>query len=148
MMNNWRTVEELPRILLTDLETNRRLTPSSFNPMYSKLEIYWCGGSWSWLEASSPEMDKWIRVQRSSPPRARGSAYIVLPNEYGPSDQTDINRMVFLNPLGQWSMIHETESDWPSGQGGRPRDEGGRPVLGPNRPPARSRGFWTLLDVG
>ena len=54
---------------------------------------------------------------RSSPPGARGSAYIVLPIEYGPSDQTDINRTVFLNP-------------------------------GHDRPPARSRGFWTLLDVG
>jgi len=36
---------------------------------------------------------------------ARGSAYIVLPNECGPSDQTDINQTVFLNPLGRWSMI-------------------------------------------
>jgi len=41
----------------------------------------------------------------SSPRGARGSAYIVLPNEYGPSDQTNINRTVFLNPLGRWSMI-------------------------------------------
>jgi len=47
-----------------------------------------------------------------SPPRARGSAYIVLLNEYGSSDQTDINRMVFLDPLGRWSMICEVERDW------------------------------------
>jgi len=40
----------------------------------------------------------------SSPLGVRGSAYIVLPNECGPSDQTDINRTVFLNALGRWSM--------------------------------------------
>ena len=76
---------------------------------------------------------------------ARGPAYIVPPNEYGPSDQTDLNRMVFLNPLGRWSIIRETELDWPGQQGGRLRGEGGHPVPGPARPPARSRGFWTLL---
>jgi len=61
---------------------------------------------------------RWINelgFQRSSTPGARGSAYIVPPNEYGPSDQTDINRTVFHNPLGQWSMIREMEADWPSG---------------------------------
>ena len=52
---------------------------------------------------------------RSSPPGARGSAYIVSPNEYGPSDQTDLNRTIFLNPLGQWSMIREAKFDWLSG---------------------------------
>jgi len=40
----------------------------------------------------------------SSPPGARGSGYIVLPSECGPLDQTDINRTVFLDPLGRWSM--------------------------------------------
>jgi len=81
-----------------------------------------------------------------SPPRARGSAYIVLPNEYGSSDQTDINRTVFLDPLGWWSIIREVERDWPPEVGGRPRGEGGRPALGPDRPPIRSHGFWSLLD--
>jgi len=47
-----------------------------------------------------------------SPPGARGSAYIAPPNECGPSDQTDLNRMVFLDPLGQWSIIREAELDW------------------------------------
>ena len=84
----------------------------------------------------------------SSPPGDRGSAYIVLPNECGPSDQTDINRTVFLNPLGRRSMMREVESDWPSGQGGCPRGEGGRPAPRPDRLSTRSRGFWTLLDVG
>jgi len=70
---------------------------------------------------------------------ARGPAYIALPNECGPSDQTDLNRTVFLNPLGRWSMIREVGPDWP-------RHLGGRPVPGPARPPACSRGFWTLLD--
>ena len=82
------------------------------------------------------------------PPGARGSTYIVLRNECGPSDKTDINRPVFLDPLGRWSLIHEVDSDWPSGQGGCPRGEGGRPAPGPDRSPIRSRGFWTLLDVG
>ena len=65
---------------------------------------------------------------------------IVLLNEYEPSDQTNLNRTVFLNPLGRWSMIREAEPDWLSRQGGHP-------ALGPARPPARSCGFWTLLDV-
>ena len=89
-----------------------------------------------------------LGLQRSSPLGARGFAYIVRPNEYGPSDQTGLNRTVFLNLLGQWSMIREVEFDWLSGQVGRPRGEGRRPTPGPVRPPARSRGFWTLLDVG
>ena len=57
-------------------------------------------------------------MRMCTPPGARGLAYIAPPNEYGPSDQTDLNR------------------------------EGGRLAPGPARPPARSRGFWTLLDVG
>ena len=81
-----------------------------------------------------------------SPPGARGPAYIVPSSESGPSDQTDINRIVFLDPLGQWSMIREVESDWPKHQGGRPRGEGGRPVPEPARLPVRSRGLWSLLD--
>jgi len=90
-----------------------------------------------------------LGLLRSSPIGARGSAYIVPPNEYGPSAQTDLNRTIFLNPLlGRWSMIREAEPDWLSGQGGCPRREGGRPAPGPDRPPARSRGFGTLLDVG
>ena len=96
-------------------------------------------------------LPRWMNelgLQRSSSPGARGPAYIVPPNKYGPSDQTDLNHTVFLNALGWWSMIREAEPDWLSGQGGRPRVEGERPVLGPSRPPACSRGFWTLLDVG
>ena len=96
-------------------------------------------------------LPRWINElgsQMCSPLGDRGSTYIVLPNEYGLLDQTDINRTVFLNPLGRWSMIREVERDWPSGQGGRLRGEGGHPTLGPDRPPVRSRGFWTLLDVG
>jgi len=84
----------------------------------------------------------------SSPSGAKESAYIVPPNEYGLSFKNDINRMVFLNPLGRWSIICKVEADEPSDQGGRPRGEGGRPTPGSARSPARSRGFWTLLDVG
>jgi len=72
-------------------------------------------------------------------PRARGSAYIAPPNERGPSDQTDLNHTVFLNPLGQWSIIREVEPDWL-------RCESGRPAPVPAWPPTRSRSFWTLLD--
>jgi len=77
----------------------------------------------------------------------RGLAYIGPSDEFGPSDQTDINRTVFLDPLGRWSIIREVGSAWSLDQGGRPRGEGGRPALGPDWPPVRSRGFWTLLDV-
>jgi len=75
------------------------------------------------------------------PPGARGPAYIAPPNERGPSDQIDLNRTFFLNPLGWWSMIREAGPNWPRHLGGRPRGEGGCPVPGPTRPPARSRGF-------
>jgi len=71
--------------------------------------------------------------------KGQGSAYIVLPSEYGPSDQTDINRKVFLDPLGRWSMIREVDPDWALQEGRRP---GPDPVL----PPLRFRGFWSLLD--
>jgi len=89
-------------------------------------------------------LPRWMNelgLLRSSSPGARGPAYIVLRNEYGPSDQTDLNHTVFLNPLGRWSMIHETQPDWLSGQGGRPRGEGGCPALGPAQPLAGARGF-------
>ena len=85
-------------------------------------------------------------VEEVRSPRARGPAYIALPNEHGPSDQTDFNRTVFLDPQRRWSTIRETCPDWSPGQGERPRGEGGRPAPGPARPPVRSRGFWSLLD--
>ena len=69
---------------------------------------------------------------------SRGPAYIALPNERGLSDQTDLNRTVFLNPLGRWSIIREVEPDWQ-------RHLDGRPAPRPARTPVRSRGFWTLL---
>ena len=75
------------------------------------------------------------------PPEARGPDYIVPSSESEPSDQTDINRTVFLDPLGRWSMIREVERDCPKHQGGRPRGEGGRPVPEPARLPVRSHGF-------
>ena len=75
------------------------------------------------------------------PPGARGPAYIALPNECGPSNQTDLNRTVFLDPQRRWSIILEAERDWLLSHGERPRGEGGRPAPGPARPPVRSRGF-------
>ena len=65
------------------------------------------------------------------PPGARGPAYIAPPNECGSSDQTDLNHTVFLNPSGWWSIISETERDWLTSLGGRPRGEGGRAAPGP-----------------
>ena len=53
--------------------------------------------------------------------KGQGPAYIAPPNECGPSDQTDLNRTVFLNPLGRWSIIHEAGPDWTRHLGGRPR---------------------------
>ena len=97
----------------------------------------------TWMKNWNPNFDS---VEEISPPRARGPAYIAPPNECGPSDQTNLNPMVFLNPLGQWSMIHEAGLDWPRHLGGRPRGEGGRPAPGPARPPVRFPGFWSLLD--
>ena len=80
------------------------------------------------------------------PPRARGPTYIAPPNERGPSDQTDLNRTVFLDSLDWWSIIREVEPDWLRHLGGHLRGECGRLALGPARPPVCSRGFWTLLD--
>ena len=62
----------------------------------------------------------------------RGLDYIVLSSEFGSSDQTDIDRMVFLNPLGRWSIIREVDCDWPRGHGRRPAPE---PVRSPVRSP-------------
>jgi len=66
-----------------------------------------------------------LGFESCSPPGARGLAYIVLPNERGLSDQTDLNRTVFLDPLGRWSMIRVVEPDWLSGKGGCPRGRAG-----------------------
>jgi len=63
----------------------------------------------------------------SLPQGWRGLGYIVLSSEFGPSDQTDIDRTVFLDPLGRWSLVPEKSSDWSPTQGGRPRGVGGRP---------------------
>ena len=63
--------------------------------------------------------------------KGQGSAYIVLPNECGPSDQTDINRTVFHDPLGRWSMIREVEADWSIDKGRRPRGRAGALPPGP-----------------
>ena len=96
--------------------------------------------------SSLDELMNYNLRMRMPPLGARGRAYIALPNERGPSDQTDLNRMVFLNPLGWWSIICEAEPDWPRQQSGHLRGEGGRPAPWPARPPVRSRGFWSLLD--
>ena len=84
----------------------------------------------------------------SLPLGCRGLDYIVLSSEFGPSDQTDIDRTVLLDPLGRWSTIQDFGSDWPRSQGGHPRGEGGRPAPKPVRSPVCSRGLWTLLDYG
>ena len=51
------------------------------------------------------------RDQGDAYSRGQGSAYIAPPNECGPLDQTDLNRTVFLDPLGRWSIIREAEPD-------------------------------------
>ena len=75
-----------------------------------------------------------------SPPGARGSGFIVPSSEREPLDQTDIDWTVILDPLGRWSVVRKKSSDQNPGGGGRPG-------TGPVRPPLRSRGFWSLLDV-
>ena len=81
-----------------------------------------------------------------SPPGARRSGFIVPSSECEPLDQTDIDWMVILDPLGQWSVVHEKISDWHPGESGRPGPQGERPGPGPFRPPICSCGFWSLLD--
>ena len=81
-----------------------------------------------------------------SPPRASGSGFIVPSSEREPLDQTDIDWMVILDPLGRWSFVREESSETNLGQGGRPRGVGGRPAPGPVRLLVCSRGFWSLLD--
>ena len=90
----------------------------------------------TWMNNWNPSFDF---VEEICSPGARGPVYIALPNERGPSDQTDLNHTVFLDPQRRWSLIRETCPDWSPGQGGRP-------TPGPSRPPVRSRGFWSLLD--
>ena len=68
---------------------------------------------------------------RMPPLGARGPAYIAVPNEHRPSDQTDLNRTIFLNPLGQWSIIRDAGDDWLPGQGGRPTGRVGALPPGP-----------------
>ena len=61
-------------------------------------------------------MNNWILLLQGP----GGLTYIVFSNESGPSDQTDIDSTVLLDPLGRWSMIRETHADWPAEEGGRP----------------------------
>ena len=72
-----------------------------------------------------------------SPPRARGSGFIVPSSEREPLDQTDIDWTVILDPLGRWSFVREESSETNLGQGGRP-------APGPVRLLVCSRGFWSL----
>ena len=51
-----------------------------------------------------------------SPPGARGSGFIVPSSEREPLDQTDIDWMVILDPLGRWSVVRE-KSPEPSPEG-------------------------------
>jgi len=97
----------------------------------------------TWMNNWNPSFDS---VEEVCSPGARGPPYIALPNEHGPSDQTDLNRTVFLDPQRWWSTIRETYPNWSPVQGGHPLGEGGRPAPRPARPPFRSRGFWSLLD--
>jgi len=81
-----------------------------------------------------------------SPPRARGSGFIVPSSEREPLDQTDIDWTVILDPLGQWRLVPQESPDPTPGGGGRPCQLGGRPVPGPVWPSLPSLGFWSLLD--
>jgi len=81
-----------------------------------------------------------------SPPGPRGSGFIVPSSEREPLDQTDIDWIVILDPLGRWSVVYEESPDWSLAGGRRPGPQGGRPGPGPVRPPLRSCGFWSLLD--
>jgi len=84
-------------------------------------------------------MNERIRVLEVPPPGARGPAYIAPPNERGPSDQTDLNRTVFLNPLGRWSMIREAEPHWLGEAGAQSPGLLGLPLV-----PMASRLLWMI----
>ena len=60
-----------------------------------------------------------------------GSGFIVPSSESGPSDQTDIDRVVFLEVLGRWSMIPELHPDWSRGRAGALRTRAGALSLRP-----------------
>jgi len=77
---------------------------------------------------------------------ARESGFIVPSSEREPLDQTDIDWMVILDPLGWWSIVREKSPEPSPEGGGRPGQLGGRPVPGPFRPPLPSHGLWSLLD--
>ena len=81
-----------------------------------------------------------------SPRGARGSGFIVPSSEREPLDQTDIDWMVILDPLGRWNVVCEKSPERSPEGGGRPGPQGGSPGPGPFRPLLRSRGFWSLLD--
>ena len=83
------------------------------------------------------------RDEEVPPPGARGPGYIALPNECGPSDQTDLNRTVFLDPLGRWSIICEAEPDWSKMIGWVPKGGGRAPC---SRARSASRSFPWLLE--
>jgi len=70
-------------------------------------------------------------VEEVCPPGARGPAYIALPKKRGPSDQTDLNRTVFLDPQRQWSTIRETCPDWSLGRAGAQGGRAGAPPPSP-----------------
>ena len=97
----------------------------------------------TWMKNWNPSFDS---VEEVWSPGARGSGFIVPSSESGPSDQTDIDWTVIVDPLGRWSNIPKESPDWTLAEGGRPGKEGGRPVPVSSRPPLRSRGFWSLLD--
>jgi len=78
--------------------------------------------------------------------RGQGVWFYSPSSEREPSDQTDIDWTVILDPLGRWSVVREKSSDSNPGGGGRPGPQGGRPGPGPFRPPLCSRGFWSLRD--
>jgi len=81
----------------------------------------------------------------SSPPGARGSAYIVL-LLCAFLVQQAMWYYVILDPLGRWNVVCEKSPEPSPGGGERPGPQGGRPRSGPFRPPLPSRGFWSLLD--
>ena len=61
-----------------------------------------------------------------SPPRARGSGFIVPSSEREPLDQTDIDWTVILGPLGRWSLVREESSESNQTEGWHPGQLGGQ----------------------
>jgi hypothetical protein len=75
--------------------------------------------------------DNEIRVYGMPPPGAKGLAYIALQEAPQPSDQTDLDQRLFINPQRRWRHDPRDGACLARLVGGAPMVGGGRPTSGP-----------------